>query len=88
MLYSDKYGTDRIRVLTLVENRGKGGAIRMVSILNYSISNYSNSNIRSSVVVESPFLLMGNGEFILFFCLFYMHPDSFELVNWGTWHRC
>ncbi|CAD5114505.1 DgyrCDS3629 [Dimorphilus gyrociliatus] len=27
--YSKKYGTDKFRVLTLVENRGKGGAIRM-----------------------------------------------------------
>ena len=76
MLYSDKYGTDRIRVLTLVENRGKGGAIRMVSILNCSINNYSNSNIRSSVVVEWPFLLMGNGEFFVFFfaCFTCTHP--------------
>ena len=27
--YSDKYGTDKIRVLTLSRNRGKGGAVRL-----------------------------------------------------------
>ncbi|KAG9510517.1 Dolichyl-phosphate beta-glucosyltransferase, partial [Fragariocoptes setiger] len=27
--YSEKYGTDKVRVLTLVKNRGKGGAVRM-----------------------------------------------------------
>ena len=28
--YSEKYGADKVRVLTLAENRGKGGAVRMV----------------------------------------------------------
>lgn len=28
-LYSEKYGTDKVRVLTLYKNRGKGGAIRL-----------------------------------------------------------
>lgn len=28
--YSRKYGADKVRVLTLVKNRGKGGAVRMV----------------------------------------------------------
>ncbi|CAH6779065.1 dolichyl-phosphate beta-glucosyltransferase isoform X1 [Phodopus roborovskii] len=27
--YSQKYGSDKVRVLTLVQNRGKGGAVRM-----------------------------------------------------------
>ncbi|TNN23360.1 Dolichyl-phosphate beta-glucosyltransferase [Liparis tanakae] len=27
--YSKKYGADKVRILTLVENRGKGGAVRM-----------------------------------------------------------
>ncbi len=31
MEYSKKYTTDLVRVLTLENNRGKGGAIRMVS---------------------------------------------------------
>lgn len=30
MRYSRKYGADKFRVLTLVRNRGKGGAVRMV----------------------------------------------------------
>ena len=29
--YTEKYGSDRVRVLTFVKNRGKGGAVRMVS---------------------------------------------------------
>ncbi|KAM3849483.1 dolichyl-phosphate beta-glucosyltransferase-like [Diretmus argenteus] len=29
MQYTRKYGADKVRVLTLVENRGKGGAVRM-----------------------------------------------------------
>lgn len=28
--YSRKYGADKVRVLTLAKNRGKGGAVRMV----------------------------------------------------------
>lgn len=28
--YGKKYGTDKVRVLTLAKNRGKGGAVRMV----------------------------------------------------------
>lgn len=28
--YSRKHGADKLRVLTLVKNRGKGGAVRMV----------------------------------------------------------
>ena len=30
MKYVKKYGTDKIRVLEFVKNRGKGGAVRMV----------------------------------------------------------
>lgn len=29
-LYSNKYSTDKVRVLVLKENRGKGGAVRLV----------------------------------------------------------
>ena len=29
--YTEKHGAERVRVLTLARNRGKGGAIRMVS---------------------------------------------------------
>ena len=29
--YSLKYGCDKVRVLTLVKNRGKGGAVRLVN---------------------------------------------------------
>lgn len=28
--YGKKYGTDKVRILTLAKNRGKGGAVRMV----------------------------------------------------------
>lgn len=30
--YTKKYGEEKVRVLTLVKNRGKGGAVRMVSL--------------------------------------------------------
>lgn len=30
--YSSTYGSDKVRVLTLAKNRGKGGAVRMVRI--------------------------------------------------------
>ncbi len=30
--YSLEYGCDKIRVLTLVKNRGKGGAVRLVIV--------------------------------------------------------
>lgn len=30
--YSEIHGSEKIRVLELVENRGKGGAVRLVSI--------------------------------------------------------
>lgn len=29
--YAKKYGVDKVRLLNLVENRGKGGAVRLVS---------------------------------------------------------
>lgn len=32
MRYTRKYGADKVRVLTLVKNRGKGGAVRMVRL--------------------------------------------------------
>ncbi|KAK2828329.1 hypothetical protein Q5P01_019363 [Channa striata] len=32
--YTKKYGADKVRVLTLVKNRGKGGAVRMVRLSN------------------------------------------------------
>jgi len=32
MKYTKKYGAKKVRVLTLVKNRGKGGAVRMVTI--------------------------------------------------------
>lgn len=35
MKYTKKYGAQKVRVLTLVKNRGKGGAVRMVTIQSY-----------------------------------------------------
>jgi len=34
-MYSEKYGVDKVRVLTFEKNRGKGGAIRMVNLRVY-----------------------------------------------------
>jgi len=36
--YALQYGCDKVRVLTLVQNRGKGGAVRLVSGLLKSLS--------------------------------------------------
>jgi GT2 family glycosyltransferase len=33
--YSKKYGSEKVRVLELVENRGKGGAVRLVGAKLY-----------------------------------------------------
>lgn len=32
--FSKEYGTDKVRVLNLVRNRGKGGAVRLVIIIH------------------------------------------------------
>lgn len=32
--YSEKYGSEKVRCLSLIKNRGKGGAVRMVSRFN------------------------------------------------------
>lgn len=44
MQYTRKYGVDKVRVLTLVKNRGKGGAVQMVrpKMSNYSMCECSN----------------------------------------------
>ena len=31
--YSLKFGCDKVRVLTLIKNRGKGGAVRLVRVV-------------------------------------------------------
>lgn len=35
--YTSKYGCDKVRVLTLVKNRGKGGAVRLVIYIYCSL---------------------------------------------------
>lgn len=32
MQYCKKYATDKFRILDLIQNRGKGGAVRLVSV--------------------------------------------------------
>ena len=36
--YVRKFGTDKVRLLDLAKNRGKGGAVRMVRFLRVSTS--------------------------------------------------
>lgn len=36
--YSEKYGSDKVRVLELERNRGKGGAVRLVIFLIFLVS--------------------------------------------------
>ena len=38
MRYVEKFGSDKIRLLNLVENRGKGGAVRLVSFIFEGLS--------------------------------------------------
>lgn len=33
--YTQKYGSEKVRCLELIKNRGKGGAVRLVSDVNY-----------------------------------------------------
>lgn len=37
--YSHKHGSNKIRVLELIENRGKGGAVQLVSIKKQHFKN-------------------------------------------------
>lgn len=40
--YAQKFGTDKVRCLKLIKNRGKGGAVRLVSFtISISIYNFS-----------------------------------------------
>lgn len=42
-LYSNKYSTDKVRMLVLKENRGKGGAVRLVCMeLNQDLTFFAN----------------------------------------------
>lgn len=38
--YSKKYGTDKVRVLALETNRGKGGAVRLVCLYMFLIFSF------------------------------------------------
>lgn len=57
--YSKKYSTNKVRVLELIENRGKGGAVRLVShfnlfnfiILNNCISSLGNAKCPWSLFI-------------------------------------
>ena len=37
LCYAEQYGVDRVRVMTLAKNRGKGGAVRRVSTLTLKV---------------------------------------------------
>lgn len=34
MKYVEKFGSDKVRVLELIQNRGKGGAVRLVNLID------------------------------------------------------
>lgn len=38
--YVSKYGLEKVRLLNLVKNRGKGGAVRLVSYLIFNIAHF------------------------------------------------
>lgn len=55
MKYTKKYGAQKVRVLTLVKNRGKGGAVRMVKI-------QKNTQFSLCIVIEISMFLMKPDE--------------------------
>uniref|UniRef100_A0A7N8WQ44 dolichyl-phosphate beta-glucosyltransferase n=1 Tax=Mastacembelus armatus TaxID=205130 RepID=A0A7N8WQ44_9TELE len=70
MRYSRKYGADKVRVLTLVKNRGKGGAVRMD---NMAISCGSRAHLEKESVAQRSvfrtFLMYGFHFLVWFFCV-------------------
>lgn len=46
MKYTKKYGAKKVRVLTLVKNRGKGGAVKMVRIQKHAVLLYTLSTFQ------------------------------------------
>lgn len=47
MEYVQKYGADRVRLLKLTKNRGKGGAVSLVSIIILSDQHFKIFNFKS-----------------------------------------
>lgn len=48
--YAKKYTADKVRVLELIKNRGKGGAVRLVSLIFVHVCNcFENNSIQSSI---------------------------------------
>uniref|UniRef100_A0A672YPG6 dolichyl-phosphate beta-glucosyltransferase n=1 Tax=Sphaeramia orbicularis TaxID=375764 RepID=A0A672YPG6_9TELE len=70
MQYTRKYGADKVRVLTLVKNRGKGGAVRMD---NLAISCGSRAHLEKDSVAQRSmfrtFLMYGFHFLVWFFCV-------------------
>jgi Glycosyl transferase family 2 len=62
MKYCTKYTTDKFRVLELIENRGKGGAVRLVSFNDFNLVFHVNlcsiSRECKAVAADSCFSLM------------------------------
>jgi dolichyl-phosphate beta-glucosyltransferase len=60
--YSEKYGSDKVRVLTLSNNRGKGGAVRLV-IISHAIFD------KSKLIINTLYfqgMLSSRGKQLLF----------------------
>lgn len=51
--YSEKYSSEKIRVLALVKNRGKGGAVRLVSSIKTT---------HQQMVFNNNILFIGNAK--------------------------
>lgn len=62
--YAKKYTSDKVRVLNLVKNRGKGGAVRFVS---FSFFIGSNANFSIPTIIwnknQSKFIFLGDVEY-------------------------
>ena len=74
--YTNKFGADKVRVLTLVKNRGKGGAVRMVRTpmeYIYTRSKKTKSNVYKKIQII----------YILFIIIIYFYNSPIRSPFYG-----
>ncbi len=72
--YSEKYGSDKVRVLTLSNNRGKGGAVRLVIIF---YSNFDKSQLIIDTYISRECLVLGENSCCLLMLMEQQHLKTF-----------
>lgn len=65
--YSKKYSSDKLRVLALVKNRGKGGAVRLVRLYNIfaivsNVNNFRLSFVKGMQSARGKYLLFADAD--------------------------